>query len=233
MQNGPEEEVAIVGTLPATGEYEWTNLPGSCDSNQSSISQDKLTLTCVRNNFTNTATYAEDLLFTARVLGGTPNGATPGDISFEVSGQNATTVSDDTDGYSLTVTASPRWNLQKGLYRSYTGMTYDDDGDPNTPEVDGYILNYIFYIKTDEVVGTTDNTYSLLGNESMGNDVTFTFTDQLDEISPNAQLVRCDMNGRYDVQDGYVGSANPITFSGPGSIHEANTDQHIPQNQGV
>ncbi len=58
------------------------------------------------------------------MLGGTPNGATPGDISFEVSGQNATTVSDDTDGYSLTVTASPRWNLQKGLYRSYTGMTY-------------------------------------------------------------------------------------------------------------
>jgi len=62
----------------------------------------------VRNNFTNTGTHAEDLLFTARVLGSTPNGVTPGDISFTASGLNATDVTDDTDGNSLVVTASPR-----------------------------------------------------------------------------------------------------------------------------
>ena len=108
VEGSSEEKITLVGTLPATGEYEWGDLPGSCKASESSISNDKLTITCVRENFTNTASYAEDLPFAVRVKGSAPNGATPGDISFSISGQNAIQKTDNTDGYSLTVTAAPR-----------------------------------------------------------------------------------------------------------------------------
>ncbi|MCD5389813.1 MAG: peptidoglycan-binding protein [Candidatus Pacebacteria bacterium] len=234
VKDGPEEEVTIIGTLPATGEFVWPDIPGSCDQGLSSLSADKLTMTCVRNNFTNTGTHSEDLEFAVRVQGDAVAGATPGDISFEVSSLNAPTISDDTDNTSLTVTASPRWNLQKELYTAVTGQTYDHDNDVNTPEIPGYILDYKFYIETDEVTGTTDTTYSLLGNESMGENATFTFRDDFSGISPNAQLIECSMDGRYRYRDGYVGSGDPMTFSGPGSIYGngVNSDRKIPQPQG-
>ena len=230
VEGGPEEEVTLVGTLPATGEFEWTNIPGSCDPNGSSLSADKLTITCVRNDFADGNSHAEDLLFTARVLGSTPNGAQPGDISFSVSGQNAITVTDDTDGNSLTVTASPRWNLDKDLYVVRAGQSFDDDNDPNTPDVNGYILNYLFLIETDEVDGETDDAPASLGNESMGSDATFTFTDEIDEIAPHAQLVDCTMEGRSPQHDGYVGSTRPVTKND--GIHSNYPEQTIPQPGG-
>jgi uncharacterized repeat protein (TIGR01451 family) len=231
IKDGPEEEVTIVGTLPATGEYAWTDVPGSCAAGSSSISADGLTITCVRNDFTTTNTHAEDLLFTVRVLGDAQNGATPGDISFEASSLNAQSVSDDTDNTSLTITAAPRWNIDKDVYTAYVGQSFDDDNDPATPEVNGYIINYIFYIESDEVDGETDDAPAALGNESMGDDATFNFVDHIDEVAPNAQLVGCNMNGRLPNQDGYIGSSRPITFNGAGSIYGegVNSNRKIPQ----
>ena len=232
VEGGPEEEVTLVGTLPATGEFEWTDIPGSgsCDPNGSSLSADKLTVTCVRNNFTSNNSHAEDLLFTARVLGSASNGTQPGDVSFSISGQNAITVTDGTDNNSLTVTASPRWNLDKDLFEIKPGQSFDDDNDPNTPDVEGYIVTYPFLIEADEVDGETDDAPAALGNESMGTDATFTFTDEIDEISPNAQLVDCTMEGRSPQHDGYVGSTRPVTKND--GLHSNHPEQTISQPGG-
>ena len=228
--DGTQKDITLVGTLP-TG-YKWTDIPGACLQSASSISADGLTITCVRSNIddSNVGTVTEDLSFGVLVMGDVPNGAQPGDITFTAtSSDGAGPVSDDTDGNSLTITASPRWNLQKGYYRVFSGVSFDDDNDPNTPDVEGYRIEYTFSIETDEVDGEIDDAYALLGNESMGDDATFTFTDDISDVSPSAQLVGCTMNGRFVYQDGYLGGGNVITYSGPGSLHQANPEQHIPQ----
>ena len=239
IAGGTEEKVTIVGTLPSTGKlpdgstgttksYKWDTLPGSCDATESSISADKQTMVCVRKNFdkNDVGTYSEDLPFNVIVKGETLSGTEPGDITFEVSSENAPTVSDDTDGYSLTVTAAPRWNLQKSMYTYITGQEIDG--------VKGWIMDYKFYIEVDEVDGEIDNASALVGNESMGKNATFTFKDDISEVSPNAKLIDCSMEGRYTNRDGYVGSTDPITFNGAGSIYGdgVNSDRKIPQARG-
>ena len=220
---GSKEKVVIRGTLPSVGilpdgstgetkSYMWDTLPGSCDAAESSISDDKQTMVCVRKDFdkNDVGTYSEDLPFNVIVKGETLSKTKPGDITFEISAEDATTVSDDTDGYSLEVTAAPRWNLQKSMYTAITG--YEHNG------VKGWLMDYKFYIEVDEVDGEIDNASALVGNESMGKDATFTFKDDMSELSPNATLVGCSFKGRFTNQDGYVGSADPLTYSGPGSI---------------
>ena len=126
---GTKEKVIIKGILPSTGtlpdgsmgetkSYKWDTLPGGCDAAESSISDDKQTMICVRKGFdkNDVGTYSEDLPFNVIVKGETLSGTKPGDVTFEISAEDATTISDDTDGYSLTVTAAPRWNLQKSYY---------------------------------------------------------------------------------------------------------------------
>jgi len=235
---GSEEVVTITGTLPkkdGKAYYEWASLPGGCNPDGSSISEDKQTIVCVRKDFdkNDAGTYAEDLTFNVRVRGGTPNGTKPGDIKFKVEAPNATAIEDDTDGYSLTVTASPRWNLDKafGALGIYSGQKVTINGE----EKEGYIIDYRILIETDEVNGEVDNTFSLLGNESLGDDATITFKDDLSQISPNAKLLECRTTGRQyntTTRDGYVGTNLPITFSGPGSIRESQVDSHIPQKKG-
>ena len=119
---GGDDTVSITGTLPTTNVngtnkhyYEWVELTGLCDPVLSSISADKQTIVCVRKDFDidNKGNKAEDLALNVRVLGGTPHGATPGDIRFSISADRATDKSDSTDGNSLRVTASPRWNFTK------------------------------------------------------------------------------------------------------------------------
>ena len=220
---GEKEKIVIKGTLPSTGilpdgstgetkSYKWDVLPGSCLADESSISADKQTMTCVRKDFdkNDVGTYSEDLPFNVIVKGETLSKTKPGDISFEVSAVDATTKSDDTDGYSLEVTAAPRWNLQKSMYTYYPNREIDG--------VKGWIMDYKFYIEVDEVSGETDNASALVGNESMGKDATFTFKDDLSEVSPNAKLIGCSFKGRYGTQDGYVGSSDPLTYNGTGSI---------------
>ena len=221
---GTKEKVIIKGTLPSigtlpdgsTGEtksYKWDTLPGGCDAAESSISDDKQTMICVRKDFdkNDVGTYSEDLPFNVIVKGETLSGTKPGDVTFEISAEDATTISDDTDGYSLTVTAAPRWNLQKSMYTAVTG--YDHNG------VKGWLMDYKFYIEVDEVYGEVDNASALVGNESMGKDATFTFKDDMSQLSPNATLVGCSFKGRFTNQDGYVGTTDPVTFNGAGSIY--------------
>ncbi len=219
---GDEEKVTITGTLPlkdGKAYYEWATLPGGCDLATSSISDDRQTITCVRKDFdkNDVGTYAEDLTFNVRVLGGTPNGAKPGDIKFKVEALNADPKEDTTDGNSLIVTASPRWNLQKSRYATWTAQEYDVDGDGVKEK--GWIVDYKFYIESDEVSGETDSVNPIVGNESMGKDATFTFKDDFTGLTPNTKLVECRMTGRWDRKDGYVGSTDPITYYGDGSVY--------------
>ncbi|CAA6804894.1 MAG: Conserved repeat domain protein, partial [uncultured Sulfurovum sp.] len=220
---GSKEKVTIKGTLPSTGilpdgltgetkSYKWDTLPGSCDADESSISEDKQTMTCVRYAFdkNDVGTYSEDLPFNVIVKGETLSKTKPGDVTFEVSAEYATTITDDTDGYSLEVTAAPRWNLQKSYYTYIANQEIDG--------VRGWVLDYKFYIEVDEVSGEVDTASALVGNESMGKDATFTFKDDMSEVSPNAKLIGCSFEGRYTHKDGYVGSADPLTYSGTGSI---------------
>ncbi|CAA6819466.1 MAG: Conserved repeat domain protein, partial [uncultured Sulfurovum sp.] len=232
---GSKEKVTIKGTLPSTGilpngstgetkSYKWDTLPGSCLADESSISEDKQIMTCVRYAFdkNDVGTYSEDLPFNIIVKGETLSKTEPGDVSFEISAEDATTVSDDTDGYSLTVTAAPRWNLQKSYYTTLANREIDG--------VRGWVLDYKFYIEVDEVSGEIDNASALVGNESMGKDATFTFKDDLSEVSPNAKLIGCSFKGRYTNLDGYVGSADPLTYNGTGSIWgDSYPERKIPQ----
>lgn len=225
---GAEETVTITGTLPETNGkhyYEWAGLPGVCDPAQSSLSDDQQTIVCVRKDFdkNDVGTYAEDLIFNVRVLGGTPSGTQPGDITFKVEALNADAKEDTTDGNSLTVTAAPHWNLQKSMYTTYAGKT-----DPDDPNVKGWILDYKFYLETDEVTGEVDNVNPVVGNESMGEDATFEFTDDMSHLPPNAKVIGCSMNGRYGIEDGYDGGSDPITCFGDGCIRGSDyPERHI------
>ena len=242
VAGGADEVATITGTLPETNGahyYEWTELPGSCNPANSSISTDKQTIICERKDFdkNNAGTFSEDVTFNVRVLGGTPSGTQPGDITFKVEAPNAVAKEDTTDGNSLTVTASPRWNLDKsfGAYAIRSGQTVTLNGVEKT----GWIIDYRILIETDEVNGEIDNTFSLLGNESLGEDATITFKDELSQVSPNATLLECRTTGRAysdgggTLRDGYVGSNLPISFAGPGSIRESQADSHIPQLKDV
>jgi len=239
---GIEDTVTITGTLPlkdGNAYYEWTELPGACNPANSSISDDKQTIVCEREDFdkSETGTKAEDLTFNIRVLGGTPSGIQPGDITFKVEAPDADPKTDTTDGNSLTVTAAPRWNLQKSIYTAFPGKEYDIDGDGVMEK--GWILDYKFYIESDEVSGETDSVNPIVGNESMGKNATFTFTDDMSGLPPHATVVGCGFTGSYsrsnqtndgDGGDGYNGSTDPISFSGAGSIHETGYPKsHIPQ----
>ncbi len=177
-----EDTVTLKSTLPRG--YEWSGLPGSCNASLSSLSDDRRSIVCVRKDFdkNQVGTVAEDLTFTVRVLGSNPNGAQPGDISFEISAPNATAQSDNA-GVSLTVTAAPRWNLQKSRYWHRSGVEFQGQK--------GYLIYYKFYVEVDEVDGETDDAPAYLGSESMGADATFIFKDDLSDVSPNAKLYDC------------------------------------------
>jgi hypothetical protein len=184
-------------------------------------------MTCVRKDFdkNDAGTYSEDLSFNVVVNGDAKSGSQPGDITFEISAEDATTRTDDTDGNSLTVTSAPRWNLQKTIYTSSPHTK--DNGDK------GWLIQYVFIVEVDEVDGETDEVSALLGNESMGKSATFEFNDDLSEVSPNAELIDCSMEGRYPYRDGYVGAIHPLTYSGTGSIYgTTNPKRKIPQLRG-
>ncbi len=189
-----EDTVTLKSTLPQG--YEWSDLPGSCDASLSSLSEDRKSIVCVRKDFdkNQVGTVAEDLTFAVRVLGSNQNGAKPGDISFEISAQNATTQSDNA-GASLTVTAAPRWNLQKSRYGHKSGFEFNGQK--------GFLIYYKYYVEVDEVNGETDDAPAYLGSESMGADATFIFKDDLSGVSPNAKLYDCLVDYGANSNDPY------------------------------
>ncbi|MEB8432362.1 SpaA isopeptide-forming pilin-related protein [Cocleimonas sp. KMM 6892] len=192
--NGGNEPVTITAVLPSSSvapgpivsnPLRWAGVPGSCAQALSSISPDGLTLTCVRSNYTTAPAYSEDIPFNVVVKGGTPNGTTPGDISITIDSDNGTAFQDDV-GESIIVTAAPRWNIEKSYYT--ISRNYQHNG------VVGDLIWYIYRLEVDEVPGATDTTSSVLGNESLGKDFKLEFTDDLSRVSPNAELVDCNMN---------------------------------------
>ncbi|MCK5921967.1 MAG: hypothetical protein KAG66_13565, partial [Methylococcales bacterium] len=209
IAGGAEEQVTLTSSLPTMpagepGGFEWNAIPGSC-ANPGTMGDvgvesyiDGLTIVCVRKDYdsNDTGTYAEDLTFIVGVDGGTKNGAVPGDIGFSLTSPNAVPVADGVrdgdDANLITVTASPRWNIDKSRYVLQAGQT-----DPNNGEK-GWVLWYKFYLEVDEVSGESDSLGGYLGNESLGSDATVTFTDKLWDpaapagtwggVSPNARL---------------------------------------------
>ncbi len=188
------DTITLTSTLPQG--YVIDDLPGSCDTSLSKIEDNGRKITCVRKGFdkNRVGTVAEDLTFNIRVLGSNPNGATPGDISFTIQAENASPQSDNA-GATLTVTAAPRWNLQKSRYWHRSG--YEFNGQK------GFLIYYKYYIEVDEVNGESDTAPGFLGVESMGNDATFTFSDDLSSVSPNAKLVECRADTWSNSNDPY------------------------------
>ena len=201
---GAEEQVTLTGKLPAGKGFIFEGIPGSCNPAESSLSEDKKTVTCVRKDFdkNDTGSFAEDMAFSVRVEGDAANDSIPGDIVFTVTDPTNSTpatdgVEDGKPGQLLKVTASPRWNIDKhggaGYYTTSFGVQ-DDQGNP------GWYIWYQFSIEVDEVDGTADDASGRLGNEALkgGKDATVTFVDDISQISPNAKLVTWSANSIFD-----------------------------------
>ena len=184
---GVDNPITLSSTLPSfdgKNYLRWEPLPSSCKAG-SSISADGLTLTCVRTNDAHIS-YSEDSPFYVKVKGNTPNDIKTGPISFTISTDGLESKSDDTDGYGLTVTASPKWNIEKKYVTYYANKRND---------IDGYIIRYAYLLEADEVKGEEDTTSAVMGNEALGKNITLDFTDDVSKISPNAELVSCAVSG--------------------------------------
>ena len=179
---GGNDDVTITSTLPSDKGLSWSKpLNGLCGTG-SSISDDGLTLTCVRSGYTtNTTSYSEDTEFGVDVSESALNDTHTGNFTFKVSASGANDASDDSSA-ELIITASPRWNLQ--LDEQFV-QEYNNSGTM------GYKITYPFSIEMDEVGNDTDNTApAYLGSENLGMDVTIPFTVDL-TASANTTLVDC------------------------------------------
>ncbi len=177
--NGGSDEITITGTAPEGLVFD--DLPGFCLLPQSSLSADGRTVSCYLGE--KTPGTSQTLAFPVRVLGGNANGSQPGVVEFEVDGPNSQSVTDDTD-QSIIVTAAPRWNIRKSLYTVNAYTKTASDGTQTYPEgTKGWRLYYKYYL---EVWDDTDpaSVDALLGNESLGEDATVTFTDKISELYP-------------------------------------------------
>jgi len=237
-----EDNITLTGTLPAGAGFIFDSVPGFCLAG-SSLSADKKTITCVRSGFdTNgTGSYAEDSPFPIRVEGDAANGAQPGDISFTITdtiGSASATngVLEGNNANLLTVTAAPRWNVQKANYTTIFGVS-DDLGNP------GFEVRYFFQVEVDEVAGATDTAVGPLGNEALsgGSDATVTFQDDLSGISPNAKLITWDAKPNFiDAafptglnpceMDYFVNEVYPAT---PNPLGGVDPDRRVPVAPGV
>ncbi len=185
---GVTNPITLSSTLPSFGGknyLRWEKLPSSCKDG-SSISDDGLTLVCVRTNDASIS-YSEDSPFKVKVKPNTPNNTKTGEISFSISSDGLETKTDSTDG-ELTVTAKPMWNLQKKHVATLEGQV-NANGD------EGYIVRYAYVLEADEVEGETETSSAVLGNEALGKDFSLSFTDDVSQISPNAEYISCSVSG--------------------------------------
>ena len=188
--------ITLTSTLPSfdgKNYLKWESLPASCKEG-SSISEDGLTITCVRTEDASIS-YSEDSPFYVKVRAKTPNDIKTGEISFSISSDGLETKTDSTDGYGLTITAKPMWNIQNKHVETFSGQTYNGQ--------EGYIIKYAYLLEADEVIGEKETSSAVLGNEALGNDFSLHFTDDVSEISPNAELVGCSVLGAEGAYEPY------------------------------
>ena len=186
---GVNNPITLSSTLPSfegKNYLRWDKLPSSCKDG-SSISDDGLSLVCVRTDDASIS-YSEDSPFNIKVKANTPNNTKTGEISFSISSDGLETKTDSTDGYELTVTAKPMWNIQKKHVATFEGQV-NLNGD------EGYIVRYAYILEADEVQGETETSSAVLGNESLGKDFSLNFTDDVSQISPNAEYISCSVSG--------------------------------------
>ena len=186
------DEVTLEGAVPEGLAFD--GLPGFCLLPESELSNDGRNIKCYLGEKTNST---QTLSFPVRVLGTNKNGDTPGPVEFSVNGPNSNEVSDDTDE-SIIVTAAPRWNLKKRAYGVGAHTISADEATTDYPEgTKGWILSYGYYI---EILNKTNppELDALIGNESLGNDATVTFTDKISDLylesaasSKGALLLNC------------------------------------------
>lgn len=191
-----EEVVTIEATLPESPVtwvqiYEWDDLPGYCDFDTSSISEDKRTLTCVRVDFdlNDVWSYSEDVSLPVRVLWWAPNGTQMWELTTTISSLNATSVTDTTKWVGFTVTASPRWDMNNGYWK--------ESGYTTRSGVTWRYLYYRYYIWLDEVTWEEDTGVSALWNESLGSDTTVNFTHELNAAMKDVEFVSCNPKHHY------------------------------------
>lgn len=184
----------IVSVLPkVNGQiYEtWQGIPTGCDTKISTISADRLTLTCIIPGPT---TQNQSLLITAtaKVTGNVPNGtvlpAPTTTISSDEYGTSAATIINPNLNTAVTVTAKPRYDLGKTL------PTY-------TPDSSGVIGNHnnTYTLKNvpgpDGVTPGTLIGFPILLAASYGTDVgaenlsKLTAADELKGLSPLTQPI--------------------------------------------
>ncbi|SFV61946.1 hypothetical protein MNB_SV-12-1055 [hydrothermal vent metagenome] len=187
--------VTLSSTLPSfdgKNYLKWESLPIYCEDD-SSISDDGLTITCVRP--VSQSNYAEDLPFHVKVNANTPNNTKTGEISFTIESDGLDAKTDSTDD-ELTVTAKPMWNIQK----KHVSTTYLDSYiDKNDENQSGYLIRYAYLLEADEVAGEVDDISAVLGNEALeANDngkFKLEITDDISGISPNAEFSSCSIEG--------------------------------------
>ena len=153
-------------------------IPGGCDPFSSSISGDGTSgnpsqLVCALGFQT---AWAADLDFAVKVLGSLTNNASVGINSVVLDGPNSSAVTAPSIP-DLTVTASPRLDLQK---RNSTFTPATRGG------VSGVNITYRLWIGLWDNVGPDP----LLGNELITENLTF--TEDLSAISPNAYIYQCN-----------------------------------------
>ena len=186
---GVNNPITLSSTLPSFGGknyLRWEKLPSSCKEG-SFISDDGLSLVCVRTDDASIS-YSEDTRFKVKVKANTPNNTKTGEISFSISSDGLETKTDSTDGYELTVTAKPMWNIQKKHVATFEGQV-NSNGD------EGYIVRYAYILEADEVQGETETSSAVLGNEALGKDFSLSFIDDVSQISPNAEYIACSVTG--------------------------------------
>jgi uncharacterized repeat protein (TIGR01451 family) len=194
--NGTSAPITLSSTLPTGKGLAWGQLPSSCKAG-SSISADGLTMACVRSGYDKNGigSYSEDLPFNIKILPSTLNGVQPGSLSMTITGTSATKT-DTTENNSITITAAPKWNIQKTGYTVVENQTFNGKT--------GYIIKYLYYLEADEVTGETETASAVLGNEALGENFTLEFDDNITYLTnstTNAELVGCKIE--------YSGGADP------------------------
>lgn len=190
-------DVFITSTLPIG--MAWNIVPGFCQQPPSRISGDGVrtpsSMLCQLDPSTISitpgagGTATSDLLFEATVLGQSTNGAvhTVAATIYDSIGTGEQT----SNNVSITVSAAPRWDLEKQIQSAFTT-------DYNGEVV--YRLEYRFFVQLWDNPNNT-NINSRIGNEAVD---LFRWVEDVSAISPNAELLGCFIGG---------GSSNVLPYA--------------------
>ena len=188
--DGDLSDFTITSTLPSDKGIEWDRfLPKVCKSG-SDVSEDGLTMTCIRDSLDSGT--VEKIDFAVNVLQSAKNGTELPAFSFSVSSSDLdseVTVDTDTqittDDDRLTITAAPRWNID--IDRSIIENDYNNSGTM------GYLIHFPFALEMDHVDGAVDDIDSYVGSEQLGDDFALNINAEITSTSPsnNAQNIEC------------------------------------------